>query len=313
MSQGTLWGITMVGVSVMIGGGCATVPTVVPQALIDARAALGVAKKINAEVLVPDEYKEAQKQLDRTEAAFSAEQRITTVEALAFEATAYAEIAEAHARVRILEQEYESLQQAMITQQNMLNILTRKEAVVKKAIQMMKQSEADKQAAEIKAVEEARKAEEEARRRAEAEREAEMLRKAKKIRDAEVRMEARGLVINLSGKVLFDTGSSKLQPGALTALEQVKDVLKEYPEYRVRIEGHTDSTGDELTNNTLSQARAESVLNFLQQKGVPFDSLTAVGMGAKSPVANNNTAAGRQLNRRVEIILEKKTETPKDQ
>jgi len=305
--------VSLLGIGLISMIGCATVPTVVPQALIDARSALGVAKKVNADILVPEEYEEARKQLDCAESAFSAEQSIATVEELAFAAKAYAEIAEAHARVCIIEQEYETVQQALITQQSMLTALTRKEAVLKQAMQRLKQTEADKLAAQAKAAEQAKKAEEEARRRAAAEREAEMLRKAQKIRNAQVKMEARGLVINLSGKVLFDTGSSKLQPGAKAALDQVAEVLKEYPDYRVRIEGHTDSTGDALTNNTLSQARAESVLNYLYQKGVPFDSLTAVGIGSSRPVATNKTPEGRQLNRRVEIILEKKTEIPKSQ
>ncbi|MCK5242690.1 DUF4398 and OmpA-like domain-containing protein [bacterium] len=305
------------GLVLLILAGCATVPTVVPQALIDARSALGVAKKINADILVPSEYAEARKQLDRAEASFSAEQSIATVEEQAFEAKAYAEIAEAHVRVRIAKQEYETVQQALITQQGMLTALLQKQKYLDQMQARIQQTEEEKRAAvaaaAAAAAEQAGKLAAEKKKREAAEREAEMLRKARKIRNAQVKMEARGLVINLSGKVLFDTGSSKLQPGAKSALDQVAEVLLEYTDYRVRIEGHTDSTGNALSNNMLSQARAESVLNYLRQKGVAFDNLTAVGIGSTRAVATNKTPEGRQLNRRVEIILEKKTETQKNQ
>jgi outer membrane protein OmpA-like peptidoglycan-associated protein len=307
-------GLSLIALLVVLVG-CATVPTVVPQALIDARSALAIAKKTNADILVPSEYAEALRQLDRAEATFSAEQSIATVEEQAFEAQAYAQIAEARARVRIATQEYETVQQALITQQSMLTALMQKQQYLDQMQARIQQTEADKQAvtaaAAVAAVEQAKQLEEERKKREAAEREAEMLRKAQKIRNAQVKMEARGLVISLSGKVLFDTGSSKLQPGAKSALDQVAEVLNEYTDYHIRIEGHTDSTGNALSNNMLSQARAESVLNYLHQKGVAFDSMTAVGIGSTRAIATNKTPEGRQLNRRVEIILEKKTETQK--
>ncbi len=303
----------------LLAAGCATVPIVVPQALIEARAALGMAQKAQAPMLVPQEFQLAQRLLAQAESAFAAEQSIGTVEEVAFEAKADAMIAEADARRITAQQEYEQVQQALIAQQSMLMALTQKEAALKAAVQQLQQSAVEKKAAEDKAAAEAQKAEEEARKRAEAERllkeqkerEARLLAEAQKIKDAQVKMEARGLVINLSGKVLFDTGSSKLQRGAMAALDQVAKVLKDFPGYVVKIEGHTDSTGDLLTNNTLSQARAESVLTYLNQQGVPLDILTAVGMGPNRPVATNNSPEGRQLNRRVEIVLEKIKEVKK--
>ncbi len=303
----------------LLAAGCATVPVVVPQALIEARAALGMAKKADAQSQVPREYQLAEHLLNQAESAFAAEQSIGTVEAFAFEAKADAMIAEADVRRLKAQQEYEQVQQALIAQQSMLTALTQKEAALKAAVQQLQQTAVEKKVAEDKAAAEAQKAEDEARKRAEAERllqeqkekEARLLAEAQKIKDAQVKMEARGLVINLSGKVLFDTGSSKLQRGAMAALDQVAKVLKDFPGYMVKIEGHTDSTGDLLTNNTLSQARAESVLTYLNQQGVSLDLLTAVGLGPNRPVATNKTPEGRQLNRRVEIILEKIKEVKK--
>jgi outer membrane protein OmpA-like peptidoglycan-associated protein len=290
--------------------GCATVPAVVPQSVMEARAALELAKKANADLIVPEEYQTAKHLLGQLEAVVTAEQNAATVEDMALEAKINAEIAEAHSRANIAEREYQSVQQELINQQAMLVALIQKEATLKAALRQLQQSQADKAAAEAKAAEEARRAEEETRLRALAQQEADMLRKAQQIKNADVKMESRGLVINLAGKLLFDTSSSKLQPGAMSQLSQVSELLKEFPDYRVRIEGHTDSTGDLLSNNTLSQARAESVLTYLNQKGVPLDNLTAVGMGPTRPLATNKTPDGRQLNRRVEIIFEKKTETP---
>jgi outer membrane protein OmpA-like peptidoglycan-associated protein len=294
---------------VIVLAGCATVPIAAPQALLNARAALGMAKQFKADILAPDDYQQAKRVLEQTETAFAHELSMVTVEDLAFEAKADAEIAEARARCRLAEREQEMTQQALISQQAALVSLTQKEAALQAAVQQLRQTEADKMTAQTRAAEEAKKAEEEARKRAEAEREADMLRRAQQIKNAQVRMEARGLVINLSGKVLFDSGSSQLQSGAYAQLNQIAGVVKEYSEYRVKIEGHTDNTGADLENNLLSQARAESVLSCLNHQGVPLDNLTAMGLGSGRPLATNKTPEGRQLNRRVEIILEKRSES----
>lgn len=300
--------------------GCATVPAMAPRSLIDARAALGSAREAKADLLVPEDFQAAQRLLERAEASFASEQNMTTVEDLAFEAQAAAQVAEAFARRRVSEQEYERAQQDIIVQQTMLMALREKNRRLQDAAARVRQSqaglsqaEAEAAAAKSRAAEAQAARDEEARRRQQAEQEAEMLRKAQQIKDAQVKMEARGLVINLSGRILFDSGSSKLQSGVENTLGQIAGLLKDYPGYRVRIEGHTDNTGDLLMNNTLSQARAESVLDALTRKGVPLDNLSAVGVGPSRPIAANDSPAGRQMNRRVEIILEKpgeKTATP---
>jgi OmpA-OmpF porin, OOP family len=112
----------------------------------------------------------------------------------------------------------------------------------------------------------------------------------------------RGLVLTL-GDVLFETGKAELRPGALQNLYPLVTFLQKYPERRVMIEGHTDSVGSEAYNLDLSQRRADAVRDFLLQNGVNPAQLTTRGYGKASPVASNNTAEGRQQNRRVELII----------
>lgn len=113
----------------------------------------------------------------------------------------------------------------------------------------------------------------------------------------------RGIVLTL-GDVLFATGSSELQRGAHDNLNRLVDFLNQYPERRVQIEGHTDSTGNAASNQRLSRRRADSVRAYLVQRGISSNRLSASGMGQDRPIASNNTAQGRQQNRRVEVIIE---------
>jgi len=113
----------------------------------------------------------------------------------------------------------------------------------------------------------------------------------------------RGLVLTL-GDVLFATGSSQLQGGASTRLNKLVTFLNQYPERTVLIEGHTDSIGNADYNQGLSQQRADSVRNYLTQQGIGSQRLSASGLDLTQPVADNSSSAGRQQNRRVEIIIE---------
>jgi outer membrane protein OmpA-like peptidoglycan-associated protein len=120
----------------------------------------------------------------------------------------------------------------------------------------------------------------------------------------ETRREARGLIVNLSD-VLFDTGQATLKSGAREKLSKLAGILLAYPGgYQVEVEGHTDSVGTEQSNLKLSQGRADSVHDYLLESGVKPDRINAGrGFGESAPVATNDTAAGRQVNRRVEIII----------
>jgi outer membrane protein OmpA-like peptidoglycan-associated protein len=112
----------------------------------------------------------------------------------------------------------------------------------------------------------------------------------------------RGLVVNM-GDVLFDTGKSDLRSGAREALAKLSGIVLNYPSLRLAIEGHTDSTGSAEFNQTLSEKRADAVRDYLVSQGLDAAKLSSQGMGMNDPVADNDTAEGRQKNRRVEIVV----------
>ncbi len=112
----------------------------------------------------------------------------------------------------------------------------------------------------------------------------------------------RGLVLNM-GDVLFNTGKADLQAPAQIALARLSGILTNYPSLHLSIEGYTDSTGSADFNATLSQKRADGVMAYLVAQGLSPASMTATGLGEANPVADNSTAAGRQKNRRVEIVI----------
>jgi outer membrane protein OmpA-like peptidoglycan-associated protein len=121
---------------------------------------------------------------------------------------------------------------------------------------------------------------------------------------AAVKEETRGVVITLSGSVLFASAKYDLLNTAMTKLDQVADALKaQDPDKRMVVEGHTDSTGSERTNQALSLNRASSVRDYLVSRGVASEKITAVGMSSSKPIADNKTAENRANNRRVEIVI----------
>lgn len=118
----------------------------------------------------------------------------------------------------------------------------------------------------------------------------------------ETRETARGLIVNIND-VLFDFNKYTLKPGAQVTMAKVSGILMAYPGLKLQLEGHTDSVGSDEYNLRLSQNRADAVRDFLVQQGVPMTNIAAVGLGKSGPVASNDTAAGRQQNRRVELVV----------
>lgn len=118
----------------------------------------------------------------------------------------------------------------------------------------------------------------------------------------ETRETARGLIVNVSD-VLFDTDKATLKPGAREKLARVAGILAAQPDLHIEIEGHTDSTGSDEYNQKLSERRAQAVRDYLVQQKIPAGEVDAVGFGESRPVASNDTAAGRQQNRRVELVV----------
>jgi outer membrane protein OmpA-like peptidoglycan-associated protein len=118
----------------------------------------------------------------------------------------------------------------------------------------------------------------------------------------ETRDTPRGLVVSMAG-VLFNTGKYDLKGDAREKLSRLSGILAVHPGLRLEVEGHTDSTGTLAANQTLSERRAQAVAAYLIEQGVPGGSVTSRGLGPSLPIAGNDTAEGRQKNRRVEIIV----------
>jgi outer membrane protein OmpA-like peptidoglycan-associated protein len=119
----------------------------------------------------------------------------------------------------------------------------------------------------------------------------------------EVTREGDNIILNMPGHVTFATDSAEVTPAFYGTLDQVAATIAEYQDTRVAIAGHTDSTGSDSYNQQLSERRAQAVASYLTGRGVAATRVTTIGYGETRPVASNETADGRQQNRRVEIVL----------
>jgi outer membrane protein OmpA-like peptidoglycan-associated protein len=124
---------------------------------------------------------------------------------------------------------------------------------------------------------------------------------------AAVAREGNLLAVTFKGDVTFDTNSAVLRPGLNSEINRVAGILNQYPNTFVRVEGHTDSRGSNEYNMDLSIRRSNAVKNLLLQRGVSENRIEVVGFGETMPVATNETEAGRQKNRRVEIKIAPQT------
>jgi outer membrane protein OmpA-like peptidoglycan-associated protein len=123
------------------------------------------------------------------------------------------------------------------------------------------------------------------------------------LKDLQGKKTDRGVVVTL-GDVLFDTGKATLKPGAYTTIDRLATVLKQDANRKVLIEGHTDNVGTDEYNQGLSERRAASVQAALFERGVEASQISTVGKGETTPVAGNDNPAGRQQNRRVELVFQ---------
>jgi outer membrane protein OmpA-like peptidoglycan-associated protein len=173
-----------------------------------------------------------------------------------------------------------------------------------------KAAEARARDAETKAreAEQARAQAESARAQADAEAKARAAEQAKtatltrELADLKAQQTERGLVLTV-GDVLFATGKAEIAAGGLRSINKLAEFLKQNPKRNLLIEGYTDNTGSEDFNLGLSQRRADAVKDALTAKGVASDRITTKGYGPKYPVVANDSAAGRQQNRRVEVVV----------
>jgi outer membrane protein OmpA-like peptidoglycan-associated protein len=124
----------------------------------------------------------------------------------------------------------------------------------------------------------------------------------KQLAELEAKQTDRGMVLTL-GDVLFDTGRTELKAGAFKTMDRLTTFMRDNPERTLAVEGYTDSIGTDAFNLTLSQRRADAVRSALVGRGVDGARIATSGLGKSSPVASNDSAAGRQRNRRVEIVI----------
>ena len=288
----------------LLATACATAP---PIELTNAQAAYARASAGPANQLVPSDVHKARLALDKAEQNYAAGKDTETTIDLAYIAERTAQLAEAHAAGAAAEQSTANAQAAYGKKEGEIAKNTQG-ALVKTRAQLneaqtnealaAQQSGADRsarqQADQNAALSEQKAAASEA--------------KAKEANDALMKLaakdEARGMVITLSGSVLFRSNDSTLMPAAQTRLDQVADALVAKGN-DVVVEGYTDSKGSQSKNMDLSQRRADSVRTYLVSRGFPSEKIQARGMGPDRPVADNTSAEGRANNRRVEIIIAK--------
>ena len=286
----------------LVTAACATTT---PVELSNARTAYRRASEGPASQHTPSDLHKAKTALDQAEHNFLLEKDTKKTVDLAYIAERTAQIAEARAAIAIAAKSGSSAKQELgATQEEMAKraqgaLATSREqlATAERAhAQQSQQAGADRAARE-----EADKKAAASEQRAVA---ADL--KTQEANDALAKLaakeEERGMVITLSGSVLFRSNDAALMPGAQTRLDQVAAALVAKGR-DVVVEGHTDSKGSKATNVNLSQRRAESVRSYLVSRGFPLEKIVAQGLGPDRPVAENSSAEGRANNRRVEIVI----------
>jgi len=272
-------------------GACgATLP---PPELVDARKAYERVSKGLAAQLAPAQLDTAKQALDKAEKSFEDEGVDAPTPDLAYIAERKAEIAEAAAGKLAAERDAEGADKKFKDTQ--LDGLDKTKAELSKERQNSEKTKAELEQ-ERKALGQEKVARAEAERKAAA-----AMASLQEI--AKVKEEARGMVITLSGSVLFATGKYELLAIARDKLDEVAKALNDQGYKSIIVEGHTDSKGSATANDTLSLKRADSVRTYLVSRGIPSDKITSQGLGSSRPVADNGSADGRANNRRVEIVV----------
>lgn len=281
---------------------CATVEP--PKELVTARAeyqkaSIGPASKLNTAGL-----HEAKKSLDSANKAFEQDPKSDQTRDISYVAMRKVQLAEAQTKIELANQEKIKAGQDKQKTTEVALATTRTnlaDSEEQRRHQTAKLSQSDEA---LQTSNRQLDAEKQARQNAERQAE-EAIANLTKI--ALVKQEQRGLVITLSGSVLFSSGQSTLLPNARPKLDDVAQSLQRTTGNSFLVEGHTDSLGSESFNQDLSARRAQSVRDYLVERGVSSQRIKSAGYGKSRPVAENNTAEGRANNRRVEIVIQPPT------
>jgi outer membrane protein OmpA-like peptidoglycan-associated protein len=313
----------------------------VPLDLLEARNAVAIAKAAGAKQYAADSLTKAEDMLQRAEDYYQRKQGRTPIGTAARGATQMAEDARVltlrrkeqerlDAEKRASQEAKEKAEADALAAQGRADQAQAQsdEDARKRAQAELAQAEAQRQQAEALAQQQQAQAEAEAARQAaedaarqqhqaqmqaqEAEREKQEAIQQKEAMRArllaqlnqvlQTRDTARGLIVSMPD-VLFDFNKYTLKPEARERLARISGIVLAYPDLKLQIEGYTDSIGSEEYNQTLSEKRAEAVRDYIVGSGVSMNNVAAQGMGKADPVADNSTAAGRKLNRRVEMIV----------
>jgi outer membrane protein OmpA-like peptidoglycan-associated protein len=299
----------------------------VPLDLLEARNAVVIAKAAGAQQYAPDSLAKAEDMLQRAEDYYQRKQGRTPIGTAARGATQMAEDARVltlrrkeQARIEADRLAHQQAQEkaeadARAAQQQAAQAQAQSdEDARRRAEAEQAQAEAQRQQAAALAEQQKAQAESEAARMAagEAERQRqEAVRQKEEMRARllaqlnqvlQTRDTARGLIVSMPD-VLFDFNKYTLKPEARERLARISGIVLAYPDLKLEIEGYTDSIGSDEYNQTLSEKRAEAVRDYLVSSAVPMNSVAARGLGKADPIADNATAAGRKLNRRVEMIV----------
>jgi outer membrane protein OmpA-like peptidoglycan-associated protein len=272
--------------------GCAA--AMPPQDLVNARTAYNRANTGPAPTFNPADLHAAKEQLDVAEAAFRDDGDTQNTRDQAYVAVRKTELAETVARTKQANQSAEGVVSAMHEDQKKTVARTSAELGQTKAQVAAQGVALNAQAVALK---------DEKTRREEAEKRAAQA-AADLAKFATVKQEARGMVITLSGSVLFASAKSDLLPAAQLKLNDVaKALTQEDPLSKMVVEGHTDSQGAAAYNQDLSQRRAQVVRDYLVTRGIASDRISAQGFGPTRSIADNASPEGRANNRRVEIVV----------
>ena len=280
-----------------------------PLDVYEARNAVEIAKDRNAEKYAPEIFSKAQAGRQKTENAVAQKSEKNQIITVARQTVQFAEDSRA---MSVYRQNQERIQQekdaaAAAAAAKAKAEEARRQAELAAAKEAQMKAEAEAAAAKAKAEQDALKAKEEAARAAalKAQQDAAALRASlleQFNRVLETTDTPRGLVVNMAD-VLFDTGKYNLRPEAREKLAKLSGIVLAHPGLHLAVEGHTDSTGSDEFNMKLSQQRADAVRDYLVSQSLASDTLTSQGFGKANPVTDNSTSAGRQKNRRVEIIV----------
>jgi outer membrane protein OmpA-like peptidoglycan-associated protein len=284
----------------------------VPLQVYEARNAVDIAKSRAADKDAPEIFSKATASLQMTENALTSKADKKDILSKAGQAIQFAEDARALAAQR----QYEA---RIAAEREAASAKAKSEAEAKAAEEAKRQAEltaakeaqmkaeanaaavkAKAEADALKAKEEAARAEAERSRKAAAELRAQLLDQFNRV--LETRDTPRGLVVNM-GDVLFDFGKYNLRSEAREKLAKLTGIVLAHPGLKLDVEGHTDSVGSDEANQQLSEQRAGTVRSYLIEQGLPDASVSSRGFGKTTPVDDNDTAAGRQKNRRVEIVV----------